>query len=74
MVRGAFALGLIFARNPNPDAHVLRRIILKTIFLHSTTSRKISKRFQAGNFYFLNKNGRYWLDETPLKYNFRQSV
>ena len=31
---GAFAPRLIFARNANPGAHVLRQIILKTIFLH----------------------------------------
>jgi DNA-binding XRE family transcriptional regulator len=31
---GAFALGLIVARNANPDADVLRRIIFDAIFLH----------------------------------------
>ena len=35
VVFGAFALGLVFGRNPNPDAN---RFVQDTIFLHSTTS------------------------------------
>jgi DNA-binding XRE family transcriptional regulator len=35
VVFGAFALGLVLGRNPNPDAD---RLVQGTIFLHSTTS------------------------------------
>lgn len=34
VVGGAFAFGLIFARNANPDADVFQRIILDAIFPH----------------------------------------
>src|ERR1041384_874623 len=38
MMLRTFALGLIFGRNPNPNANILGLLGRKTIVLHSTTS------------------------------------